>query len=156
MASKVRTGDVQVEGLAALGKALKNLDPDKAKELRQANKDAASIASTAAKAKALSIGGSAAKGVPSIRASAGLKSASVGFGGAKAPWMGGAEFGAAQDRQRTRSSGSYIGYKQFPPHRGSGRTAGYFVYPAIRDNENRIVEQYNQALDSLIRKNFPY
>ena len=153
--AKVKTGDIQVEGLAQLSKVLKGMDKDLAKELRLANKKAAQIAADAAKSRALSLGGSAAKGAPTIRASAGVKSASVGFGGASAPWMGGSEFGANREGQRRRSTGTYVGYRQFDNWRGSGRTAGYFVYPSIRDNEGRIVEQYEDALGDLIRKSFP-
>jgi hypothetical protein len=153
---RVRTGDVQVEGLAELSRVLKSMDSDLARELRLANKSAAGIAADAAQSRALSIGGIAAKTAPTIRASAGVKSASVGFGGASAPWGAGAEFGAARDRQRQRSSGTYVGYAQFQPWRGSGRSAGYFVYPSIRANEDRIVEQYEDALGDLIRKSFPY
>lgn len=153
---KVRTGDIQVEGLKELSRVLKSMDNDLAKELRGANKDAAQIAATASKQRALSIGGSAAKGATSIRASAAVKSASVGFGGSSAPWEVGAEFGANRDAQRSRSTGSYVGYRQFQPWRGSGGNAGYFVFPSIRDNEGRIVEQYTEALDELIRRTFPY
>lgn len=153
---KVRTGDVQVEGLRELSRVLKNMDNDLARELRGANKDAAQVAADAAQVRARAQGGAAAKGVTSIRASAGLRSASVGFGGARAPWMAGAEFGANRDRQRQRSTGTYIGYRQFQPWRGTGRTAGYFVYPAIRANEERIIDQYTQALDALLRRTFPY
>ncbi|MGH9460369.1 MAG: hypothetical protein ACRD1X_04075 [Vicinamibacteria bacterium] len=155
MATKVRTGDVRVEGLAELSRVLKRMDSDLAKELRKANKDAAQVAATVSKSRALSVGGVAAKVAPTIRASAGVKSASVGFGGAQAPMAGGAEFGANRDRLRQRSTGTYVGYRQFQPWRGSGRNAGYFVYPAIRDNENRIVEQYTDALDHLLRRTFP-
>lgn len=154
-ATKVRTGDIKVEGLAELSRALRKMDTDLAKELRGANKDAARVAATAAKSRALSVGGAAAKVAPTIRASSGLKSASVGFGGAAAPFAGGAEFGAARDRQRTRSTGTYVGYRQFKPWRGAGRSAGYFVYPAIRDNEARIIEQYMESLDHLLRRTFP-
>lgn len=153
--AKLRTGDIQIEGLRELSKALKNLSPEQAKELRQANKDAAQIAADAARSRALARGGSAAKGASSIRASAGVRSASVGFGGARAPWMGGSEFGANREGQRRRSTGTYVGYRQFDVWRGSGRSAGYFVYPAIRASEDRIVEQYTQTLDQLIERNFP-
>ena len=154
--SKVRTGDIAIEGLAELSRALKNLDPDQARELRAANKDAARIAADAGISRARAMGGELAAGASSIRASAGVKSASVGFGGAKAPWMPGAEFGAARDRQRSRSTGSYVGYRQFREWRGAGRTAGYAIYPGIRASEDQIVDQYTHAIDSLIRRNFPY
>lgn len=151
-ARKVRTGDIAVEGLAELSRALRSMDTDLARELRGANKDAADIAARAGRSKAVSIGGVAAKVAPSIRASAGVRSAGVGFGGAKYPFAGGAEFGAGQDTTRHRKSGTYIGYRQFQPFRGSGRSAGYFIYPSIRDHETEIVGQYEQALDELLRK----
>lgn len=155
MGNKVKTGDIQVEGLAQLSRVLRDMDKDLAKELRQTNKKAAEIAADAARSRALSLGGSAAKGAPTIRATAGVRSASVGFGGTSAPWMGGSEFGANREGQRHRSTGTYVGYRQFDVWRGSGRTAGYFVYPSIRDNEGRIVEHYQEALDDLIRRTWP-
>lgn len=43
-------------------------------------------------------------------------------------------------------------YPQFPPWRGSGPSAGYAVYPAIRDERDRMPETYAEALEPLLRR----
>lgn len=152
---KIRTGDVQVSGLRELNKALKQLPGDLNKELPKTSKKVAGIVADDAHSNALGLGGVAAKVAPSIRAVGGAKSAGVGFGGAAYPMGAGAEFGAGRDAQRTRSSGTYIGFRQFQPWRGNDRRAGYFVYPSIRSNSDRIVEEYTQAMDDLLKRAFP-
>jgi hypothetical protein len=147
--AKIRTGDIAIDGLADLSRTLKRFDTDLAKTLRDANREAATIAASAAKSRATAAGGSLAKGAPTITASAGYAWAGLGFGGPRAPWMPGAEFGANRDRQRQRSTGTYIGYRQFQPWRGSDRNAGYAIYPAIRASADRVVESYADGLDSL-------
>lgn len=55
-------------------------------------------------------------------------------GGVPAAIFYGAEFGGG-GRPSTR---------QFPPHRG---TRGYFLFPQLRDDEDRMVERFAEALD---------
>lgn len=152
---KIRTGDVQISGLRELNKALKDLPGDLEKELPKTSKRVAGFVADDAHSNALSLGGVAAKVAPSIKAVGGAKSAGVGFGGAAYPMGGGAEFGAGRDTQRTRSSGTYIGFRQFQEWRGNDSNAGYFVYPSIRSNSDRIVEEYTQSVDDLLKKAFP-
>jgi hypothetical protein len=140
--SRIRTGDVKVEGLRQLAAALKELDSDFPKEMRAANKKVASGVAEHAIRNAHSIGGTAAHVAPSIKASAGIRSAGVSLGGAAHPAAGGAEFGG---QRRTTT-------QQFKPWRGSGSGAGYFLYPAIRADADQIVEDYREALDDLIHR----
>jgi hypothetical protein len=136
---RIKTGAVQVDGLVELNRALKVMDRDLAKDLRAASKAVATFVSNDARAAAQSIGGVAAHVAPSIKASAGATSAGVAFGGPAYPMAGGAEFGAYQ-------------YPQFQPWRGNGPGAGYFVYPAIRQDVDRIETEYHNALEHLIAK----
>lgn len=152
---KIRTGDVQVSGLRELNKALKDLPGELQKELPEINREVARLVVDDARSKALSIGGVAAKTAPSIGVLGGARSAGVGFGGARAPWAGGAEFGAGRDVRRTRSTGSYLGFNQFKSWRGNGPKAGYFVYPSIRQNNDRIVQTYEERLNDLLERAFP-
>jgi hypothetical protein len=143
--SKIRTGDIRVEGLRELSRALKEIGPDLQAELRTTNRGVAEREASNAVSAANSIGGVAAKTAPSIRATAGVRSAGVGFGGAAAPYGAGAEFGGGR-RPTTR---------QFKEWRGSGPDAGYFVYPTIRRDADAILDDYVDAVNDVIRHNFP-
>lgn len=140
--ARKRTGDIKVEGLRQLAAALKELDGDFAKEMRATNKEVATGVKDHAVRNALSLGGTAAHIVPSLKASSGVQSASVALGGAAHPAAGGAEFGG-QRRPTTQ---------QFKPWRGSGSNAGYFLYPAIREDADDIYNDYLEALDDLIHR----
>ncbi|HUF98856.1 MAG TPA: hypothetical protein VMM60_12075 [Ilumatobacter sp.] len=129
-------GGINVEGLAELRKALKELDAGFPKELRKANKSVADFVASDAKSAAYSIGSTAAHVAPSIKASAGQLSAGVALSGEAAA---GAEFGG-RGRPTTQ---------QFQPHRG---TQGYFVYPTIRRNMDRIETEYDTAIADLIKR----
>jgi hypothetical protein len=48
-----------------------------------------------------------------------------------------------------------VRFKQFKPWRGSSPSAGYFVYPAIRQDADRIVTEFSDAVDKVIDSNFP-
>jgi hypothetical protein len=137
--TRIRSGAVQVEGLRELSRALKALDATLPRELRAANKAAAEVVASRARARALGLGSVAAKTAPSINASAGAQSAGVGFGGPAYPFGGGAEFGSLR-------------YRQFQPWTGNGPDAGYFVYPTIRDDDAEWFGEYEEAIEGLLRK----
>lgn len=137
--ARIRTGDVKVVGLSDLNRRLKELGPAAQKELRETNKSVAEFVADDARAAALTIGGVAAKVAPSIKAKGTNLGGGVSIGGAAYPFAGGAEFGA-------------IKYKQFHPWRGNKETAGYFVYPSIRRDADRITTEYSKALDRLIER----
>lgn len=140
--NRIRTGAVQIDGLRELNAALRAIGPDAQKELREASKEVAEMVADDARAAAYSIGGVAAHVAPSLRAVAGVKSAGVSFGGARYPMAGGAEFGSYK-------------YKQFKPWRGNGSDAGYFLYPSIRRDADRITTTYTDALDGILERRFP-
>lgn len=139
--TRVKASDaIHVEGLTELNRSLKALDAKLPKELRAANKDVATHVAGVAQSNAYSLGGVAAKFLaPSIKPSAGITSAGVGFGGPAWPAAAGAEFGS-------------IKYKQFEPWRGNGSEAGYAVYPAVRSEIDEMQHTYEQSVDHLIKK----
>lgn len=141
--ARIRTGDVKVDGLRELNAALKAIGPDARKELKAASKKVADFVANDARSAAYSIGGVAAHVAPSIKPVASIAgSAGVSIGGAAFPMAGGAEFGSLK-------------YRQFQPWRGSGSDAGYFLYPAIRQDVDRIVTEYTSAIDDIIKRRFP-
>lgn len=140
---RVRSGAIEVEGLTELQRALKQLgDVEASAELRGANKEAAGFVADASRGRAVSEGSVAAKIAPSIRASAGMSSAAVAFGGVAYPMAAGAEFGG-QGRPTTQ---------QFRPWRGTGPGAGYIVYPTINEKADQVLAPYEQAIDEITRK----
>ena len=132
-------GGVQVNGLPELSRALRNVDPALQRELRRMNLDIADFVASDARSAAIAVGGVAAHVAPSIKKTAGAAWAGVAFGGAAYPMAGGAEFGAYR-------------YKQFQPWTGNDENAGYFVYPAIRRDADRIDTAAGDALDRMIQK----
>lgn len=139
MARQVAATGVRVDGIAELHRALKRLDPELEKELKRANKSIAQFVADDARAAAYSLGGVAAKVAPSVKANAGSGWAGISLGGSAYPMAGGAEFGAYQ-------------YHQFKPWRGNNSDAGYFMYPAIRQDADRIETEWKDAADAAIRK----
>lgn len=141
MAKSTRLKDdaVRVEGLNELILRLKALETGAEVGIRLANKASATLVAHGAIGAAQSLGGVAAHVAPSIKASAGVKSGSVAFGGGDYPMGAGAEFGG-QGRPTTQ---------QFQPHRG---TTGYFVYPTIRRDSEAINTTYRESLDRVIRE----
>lgn len=135
-------GGIRLDGLDETIAALKKLENGAEKGVRVANKEAATKVATGATSAAISLGGVAAHVAPSIKASAGIKSGSVSFGGDDYPMGAGAEFGGGR-RKTTR---------QFKPWRGSGGNAGYFVYPTIRRESADIRETYEQAMERIMRE----
>jgi len=133
---------ISIEGLPELQAALRLLDRDLEKELRKANREVAKFVADDARSAASALGSTAAKAAPSLKASAGSAYAGVSLGGGAYPFAAGAEFGG-QRRPTTM---------QFEPWRGTGEDAGYFLYPTIRRDAERIEEEYGAALDDLIRR----
>jgi hypothetical protein len=138
---KIRTGDVVVHGLPELSRALKAIGPEAQRELRDSSKDVARFVATDAAGMARALGSTAARVAGTIRPVGGVSGAGVSFGGAANPEAGGAEFGSNR-------------FKQFKPWRGSGSGAGYFLYPTIRRDMDRVVEEFTEAVDRIIKKRF--
>lgn len=136
---RFKSGEVRVEGLTELQRALKEIGPEAAKESRKVSRKVAGFVADDAKSAAYSLGGVAAHVAPSIKPSAGAVSAGVALGGAAYPMALGAEFGG-RGRPTTM---------QFQPH--LGRT-GYFVYPTIRRDGDRIESEYREGIDHVLKR----
>lgn len=135
--SRISTGTVKVEGLRELNRALKRIGPEHQKELKKTNLSVAELVADDARASAQSQGGVAGHVAPSIQAKGYTTSAAVAFGGSGYEMAGGAEFGS-------------IRFKQFKTWRGNSGDAGYFLYPTIRNDADRIYTEYTEALDDLL------
>ena len=135
-----------IEGLQQLSRDLKAIDPKLGKELQKVNKAAVETAAKAARSAYSGLHRQrSGKGVKSIRALASQTRAQVALGSSSAPYMLGQEFGSHQGPHK----------QQFPGYRGNGSEAGYFFYPAIRDEAEKLTETYTKALDHLIKPVFP-
>lgn len=134
-----RSAGVQVEGLRALNRSLRAMGKEQQAELKKVGLDVAEFVAQDAKGLAALLGGVAQKAAESIRPQGWTTGAGVSFGGAGYPFAAGAEFGAYR-------------YKQFKPWRGSDSDAGYFLYPAIRQDVDRIQEAYEEGLNRVIKR----
>lgn len=131
---------IEVVGLAELRRDLKKLaEKDQLAQLREANLRVADMVVDAAQGKASTrLQQRAAQTLSAARMDRAAVRLGKGFAGAL-----GAEFGAGRNKQRTGPSGRrYTGYNQFDEFRGSGDSAGYFLWPAIRDKTPDILEAY--------------
>lgn len=133
---------IRVTGLDDLRRELRRLGDVWPKELKVANHDAAEIVVTSAQSKAAGLGGVAAKAAGSLRALNQQRAAIVALGGAAYPYAMGAEFGSFR-------------YRQFRPWRGNAGNAGYFLYPAIRGERDKVLDTYEKALDRITKRAFP-
>ena len=67
----------------------------------------------------------------------------------------GVEFGAYQNRSRIRSSGTYIGFRQFPPRTprfGVRGNEGRFIYPALRESQKYIIATWEDAFFRILKE----
>lgn len=138
-------GRIDVEGLRDLQRELRAVDAAFPRELRVANKEAAEIVAKGTRAKFESMGGSAPKVAPTVKALAQQRNASVKIGGGSS--VGGQvamgnEFGSVE-------------FKQFPSWRGNSTGAGYALWPTIRETREEVIDFYGDAIDRLARKAFP-
>lgn len=153
-------GGVRVKGLDELRRELNKLDDaGLTKELKDVNYDVAKSIIGPAQARAASVGRMEARAAATLKASKAAKAARVNFGGAKAPFAAGAEFGAGQNIRRSGGArvlrNGILGWNQFNPWRGNDGGAGYFLYPTIRDRIDDIVEQYGEGIERITAKAFP-
>ncbi len=145
---------VTVKGLDEFRRELRRLnDKGLVDDLKEANHDVASrVVDWAQRRASTRMERSAAR---TLKASRAQRAAQVTFGGAKAPYAAGAEFGAIRGIPRKTVRGEVRGWNQFREWRGNGRSAGYCLYPAIRDNEKQIIEIYGDAIEKIAGRAFP-
>jgi hypothetical protein len=102
---------VRVDGLKELQAALRAADRNLPKQLRVANKEVADVLARRIQARALALGGVAAKVAPSIKAKGEQQGAAVTLGSSRYPFAMGANFGAMHDVLRDKATGKPIGGK---------------------------------------------
>lgn len=152
---------VRVEGLRDFRAALKQLDDPKKWEdkLKDANYRVGDLVVQRAKDRAIALGrmqAAAADGIASRRQAAlALVVLDARDRGSGVPWLFGAEFGANQEATRSRSTGTYVGFRQFEPWKGASKGAGFFFWPTIRDEAQAIRDAYETELDSIVKEAFP-
>jgi hypothetical protein len=153
-------GGAKVKGLAELRRELKKLDDaGLTDELKAVNMAAAQTIIGPAKAMASGLGRMEARAAATLKASRAANAAKLLFGGASAPFAGGAEFGAGQNIRRNPPGRNLVagmlGWNQFNPWRGNGGGAGYFLYPTIRAEMPTLIDEYGDALERITAKAFP-
>lgn len=134
----------RIEGLDSFRGDLKQLakDLDDGDVMRDAHYAIGELIVTSAQHRAGSLGAMQAKAARSARAGRAKNAASVTIGGASSPFALGAEFGSNR-------------FRQFDPWRGSGKGAGYWLWPAVRSEDRAIERVYEQAVDKAAARAFP-
>lgn len=132
---------IEYEGLKQLRKDLLAVDKALVKELGQAYKKIGDMIVTEASARAAGLGGVAAKSAQALASTARATDVSIRIKGETYPYALGAEFGGSQP--------------QFKPWRGNGPDAGYFLYPTIRDDSQKILDGFLEAFDKASKLAFP-
>jgi hypothetical protein len=139
----VTVARVEVDGLKQLLRDVRKVERDLPKEMRQQLLPVSQKVLSRARGRAESLGGIQRHAVRrGLRAGATQNSAWIKLVGTREPTIFGAEFGGGR-RKTTR---------QFPPWRGSGGGAGYFVYPTIRGMSGDITHQLEDAIQDLVRR----
>ena len=147
---------IEFEGLKETRAALKKLgDVEKTRAFKTAGFEIArDVVIPAAQAKA--------SNRMERRAASTLKALKVSTGGAVRlgegfPGALGAEFGAYRNQLRGGRPGGrpaqVRGWQQFRPWRGSDSGAGYFMWPAIREQTDEIVNRYGEMIEKLWEEN---
>lgn len=126
------TTRVYVVGLAELSRELKRLADDGtwSKELAAASKQAAEVVVPVAKSKAPKLSGRLSE---NIRARGSQRKAAISVGGQRIPYAFVHEFG----------------------WRKKNITARPFIYPAIRQTHDQVVDAFGDAVDRLTARAFP-
>jgi len=131
---------IRVQGLADLRRELKALNLTE--DLKDANNRVAQLVADEAEKKARALGRMEAKAAESLKANRAQSKATVSIGGARYPFALGAEFGSFR-------------FKQFRSWTGSNEGSGYWLWPAIRETRERVIEMYGDEIEKLTAKAFP-
>lgn len=146
---------IRVKGIRDFARALGAFAPAYKREMTRLNRDFATrVAATARaeygrhypKAGAKDRRRRRSRSVTGIASRASSTSASIALGASGRHWLIGQEFGSNR-------------YKQFAPWTGpapeGGGSAGRFLYPTIREETPKLVEEYGDALQNVARDAFP-
>lgn len=133
---------VEVEGLKQLLRDARRVENDLPKQMRLHLLPISQSVLRQAKQRGQSLGGVQRHAVRrGLRGGATQNSAWIKLAASAEPTILGAEFGGGR-RPTTQ---------QFPPWRGSGGGAGYFLFPTIRGMSGEITDRFENALDDLLR-----
>lgn len=136
-------GEVKVEGLKELRKALKDVDPELQKQLRVELKKVAEIVATDARSKAA---GFSRRAADTIRATSSGDKVLIRGGESKLAWYGWADFGSRTPVSgNPRSVGPWAGS-------GAGPARGRFIYAALDDKFDEVVQAVDDAVNEATRK----
>lgn len=129
---------VEVQGLKELRSALrKAADLEGMAAIKAAHKAAGDHIVNVGRGNASAQGKQAAKAAQSLKSTNTAGYAAVRIGGARFPFAPGSEFGSGK-------------FKQFKPWRGSGATAGHWLWPAIRAETPKLITDYGDAIEAAL------
>lgn len=138
--------EIQVEGLAAFRRGLKQIDPQLQKDFRNEILPIARKVADDARGRVPSRSGRA-RG--SIKAGVSGNNAYVQGGKSSVPYYGWLDFGSRTPKSgQPRSTGPWKGS-------GTGPKRGRAIYPAIDDNRDHIEREAAKAIDTIIDKVLP-
>jgi hypothetical protein len=133
---------VEVDGLKQLIRDVRRVERDLPKTMRVRMLPISQSVVVEARRRGQSLGGVQTHAVRrGLRGGATQNTAWIKLLASREPTILGAEFGGG--RRRTT--------RQFPPWRGSGRNAGYFVYPTLRESSDDIIRQLEDSVRDLLR-----
>jgi len=142
--------------LAKIARAFKAMDEEAQKAARREVNALAQYAMDRIRAKASSLDDRVAERVAAGgRVSATSKIGELRFGFAAQRFSGGADTAFNNNRIRRRSSGNYIGYRQFPPRTarvGVRGNEGRFIYPALRESQKYIIATWEDAFFRILKE----
>jgi hypothetical protein len=150
---------VRVQGLDEFRRELKKLEQatgtDGLSLLKDANYRVANMVVGKAQSRAGSVGPMQARAASTLKAGR-QQARAVIVGGSRVPFFFGAEFGAYSNFPRQRGGRNFIGFNQFKPWKspGNGNT-GYFLYPTMKAESQRIIDMYAEELDKITKQAFP-
>lgn len=140
--ARARQQSVKVEGLDQLEADLKRAAAELPDDIKKANQGLSRDVAKTARARAKGLGSTAAHAAGGIGAAGGSSAAAVMLKASSVPEILGAEFGG---RRRPTT-------QQFQPWRGSGESAGYFLYPTIRElvTDKELEKRYGPVIDAAL------
>lgn len=134
---------VEVDGLKQLLRDARKVENGLPKQMRLRLLPVSQLVLAQAKRRGQALGGVQRHAVRrGLRGGATQNTAWIKLAANAEPTILGAEFGGG--RRRTT--------QQFPPWRGSGGGAGYFVYPTIRGMSDDVSKQVEDAVVDLLRR----
>ena len=144
--------------IKGLNRALRQLGPEASKRLRDASVEIAGKVADDARSRALRGSGAARLMAPSIKGTRDrVPAVRQGSSRRLPPRQRSRADRSSTDHRRpddgrgVRRRSSAVDTRQFLPWRGSSSSAGYALYPAVRENAESTGEAYSAALDDALQ-----